>query len=421
MLYEHQQKIINEDPKKCGLWLSCGSGKTRTALHLARGKTLVICLKAQRDDKTWEEELEEIKIPLDLTVLSKEDFRSKWKDLPKFDTVIVDEATSCLGVTPNVQRIGGVQVPKTSQLFQCLKKYVEYHNPERIYLVTATISKAPFCVWAAGVILGEFKYNTFFDFRDIYYFKLPMGGWREVYKPKDTPELQERLSRVINRLGYVGRLEDYFDVPDQNFHTDYLELTTDQKKALKQMELDFPDPMIQIGKRHQIENGVLKGDKFVPDIEIKDNKIEKILDYAFQFPKMIIFAKFTMQIEKIKKALEFEGYDVYTRTGKTKDAKEQSDKLKQLDRYVYIVQGQISKGWELPDCPVVLFASNVYPWEDYEQSLGRVQRSHNVKKNLYIHLVTKHKKSTDMAVLRSIKSGNDFKEVVHLKNEKKRS
>ena len=38
--------------------LFLGTGKTRTALCLAEGNTLVICPKQQREDKTWERENE---------------------------------------------------------------------------------------------------------------------------------------------------------------------------------------------------------------------------------------------------------------------------------------------------------------------------------------------------------------------------
>ena len=61
-LYEHQRKIIAEDKKKCGLFLSTGSAKTRIALLLACGETLVICPKTLAENKTWENEVEKIGI-----------------------------------------------------------------------------------------------------------------------------------------------------------------------------------------------------------------------------------------------------------------------------------------------------------------------------------------------------------------------
>ena len=60
MIYDHQKKILEEDPKKTGLFLSTGSGKSRIAMLLAEGNTLVIAPKTVRDAKTWEKEKEKL-------------------------------------------------------------------------------------------------------------------------------------------------------------------------------------------------------------------------------------------------------------------------------------------------------------------------------------------------------------------------
>ena len=56
MLYKHQQIIIDEDKKKCGIFLGTGSGKTRIALLLAQGKILIVAPKTQILDSNWERE-----------------------------------------------------------------------------------------------------------------------------------------------------------------------------------------------------------------------------------------------------------------------------------------------------------------------------------------------------------------------------
>jgi hypothetical protein len=86
-LFDHQKRIIDDDPKKTGLFLGTGSAKTRTALELARGKTLVICPKTQKEDQNWERENEKWGCGVDLTVISKETFRRDEHILGRFDTV----------------------------------------------------------------------------------------------------------------------------------------------------------------------------------------------------------------------------------------------------------------------------------------------------------------------------------------------
>ena len=412
MFYDHQQKIIDEDPHWSGGWLGTGSGKTRLFLALARGRTLVICPKTQRDDQNWEREAEKMKLDIDLTVVSKEDFRKLAKngETGQYDTVIVDEAHTVLGVTPATRWKNRVEIPKASQLFDYLKEYIKKFPPKRLYLATATIAKSPMTVWGAGVILNKWKEDTFFKFRDKFYTKLPMPG-RQVYVPRTGKQDKEQLARLVNLIGYTGRLTDYFDVPEQTFKDEWVDLTAPQTARIKDMKLEYPDPLVQIGKRHQIENGVLTDD----DEHIKDNKTERLLEYAEEFPQMIVFAKYTAQIEKYYKAFKKAGKKVFVMSGQTKDRGQVLEQLKDMDEYVFIVQAQVSAGWELPDCPVMIFASRTYSFVDYEQAKGRILRANKLKKNLYINLMVKG--GIDEAVHKSLLNKEDFNEKIYVEKD----
>jgi len=413
-LYAHQQKIVGENPMRTGLWLGTGSGKTRTALALAEGRVLVICPKTQRDDGNWQREAEKMGLDIELTVMSKEEFR---RDVDKlvdmgttFDTIIVDEAHTCLGVTPNTHQKNRMQRPKASQLFYALKGYVQFCQPKRLYLVTATVVKSPMTVWGAGVILGKYSMDSFYKFRNIYYTKLPMAG-REVYVPKHNLETKERLARAVNSLGYVGQLSDYFDVPDQTFKNEFVDLTAEQVKAIKESKTDYPDPLVQIGKIHQIENGVLAGDEYNDPQAFKENKTARLLEYAIEFPRMIVFAKYTQQINLLAKAFQKEGKKVFLLTGKTNNRKELFEEVNACEDYVLIAQAQVSAGWEVPDCPVMIFASRTYSFVDYDQAQGRILRANRLKKNLYINLIAKG--GVDKAVHDALVNKKDFSEKVY--------
>lgn len=410
MLYDHQKKIIAEDPKKTGLFMGTGSGKTRTALTLAKGKTLVIAPKTQVEDQNWQRELKELNKDLDLTVLSKERFRRDAHLLPRFDTVIVDEAHTCLGVTPSLKWVNRQQVPKTSQLFEALGYYIKRTQPSRFYLCTATVIRSPMTVWGAGVLLGR-SWN-FYEFRSTFYTKLPMPG-RDVWTPKTDSVSKDRLAKAVRSLGYTGRLEDYFDVPEQTFKNEYVELTSVQKERLKRLPLEYPEPIVLLGKKLQVENGVLAGDEFTEGESFNNAKIEKLVDYAYEFPKMIVFAKYHQQIEDIAEAVKKAGKKVYKMTGDTKDRGKLIDFLKKEDEYAFIVSAQISAGWELPECPVMIFASRTYSFVDYDQALGRIQRVKNIKKNLYINLIVKG--GVDEAVHKALSQKQDFNERIYLK------
>lgn len=414
MLYQHQLDIIREDKPIAGLFLGTGSGKSLTALSLARGKTLVICPKTQKLDGNWEREVVKNNLKVNLTVISKETFRRDHATLESFDTIIVDEAHTCLGVMPNVRSRKRVIIPKTSQLFEALELFVERTKPARLYLCTATIIRSPMTVWGAAKILGK-KWD-FFDFRNTFYTRLPMPG-REAWIVKSDSKTKDHLALLVRKIGYTGRLEDFFDVPPQVFKTMYVELTDKQKKRVKEMSLEYPEPLVRLGKIHQIENGVLAGDEYNKAESFDNQKIERIVDLAVEFPRMVVFAKYRAQIEQIAEALKREGKKVLTLTGDTKDRGNVILEANNSDECVFIAQAQVSAGWELPQYPVMVFASRTFSFVDYQQSLGRIQRANHIKKNLYINLVVKG--GIDEAVDKSLLNKQDFDARIYLKIDDK--
>jgi len=411
-LYKHQSKIVEEDKKWCLLGLGCGSGKTRTALALAEGDTIVICEKQQREDKTWERELEKCGKELQLTVISKEDFRLNKFEPRMYDTVILDEATWAMGVRSTERQKNYKKFPDTSKIFTKMRAFINIVKPKRFYMLTATIQKTPLTVFAGAVLLNKISFNDYHKFREKYYFKLPMNKWVDIYKVKQGTE--KELAKFTQSLGYVGCLNDYFDVPDQTYVTKKVDLTADQKRCLKDVLLDYPEPTVQNAKRHQVENGILIGNEFLETVEVKDNKIDVVKNYAVEFPQMIVVAKWTSQINKLKK--EFP--EAYVLNGQTKNRDELFEKLRKKDKYILIVQAGISKGWELKKCPAIVFLSNDYKWEDFHQMHGRVQRADHIKKNIYINVVTSYNKSMDNRVLKALEIGDDFNDALYSDNNK---
>lgn len=432
--FDHQSAIISQDPKRTGLWLGTGGGKSRIALALARGKTLVIVPKTLKEARTWENECDKMRagginvkitsmiIPpskLDTltdghaypTVMSKEEFRRDYLNSEKmgfFNTIIVDEAETCLGVTPTTRQRKKVIIPKASQLFEALQ-YLNLVPHDRLYLCTATITRSPMTVWAAGTLLGK-KWD-WFKWRETFYVKLPMPG-RDVWTPKKDDATKDRLAKAVRNIGFVGRLEDWFDVPEQTYKDDYVALTPAQEAHIKRIKLEYPDPIVALGKRLQVENGTLAGNEFEDAYNFPNKKIDRILHYAEEFPRMIVWAKYTEQINHIYNELKKKGYNVETLTGATKDRATLFTRLKTSPEAILIAQAQICAGWEWKECPVMIFASRTYSISDYEQALGRIQRTDNIKKNLYINLIVKG--GVDEAVHKTLSDKKDFSERVYL-------
>jgi len=413
-LYKYQANAIQDDFKKKGLFFGTGVGKTRLGLELAEGSTLVICLKQGRDDLTWERNAKEFDIVVNMKVISKEDMRRDWDLLPEFDTVIIDECHKVFGVTADTVQRNYIQIPKTSQIFQAVYSYLKKHPPKRLYLCSATPVSKPMNLWAIAQLFGV-NWN-FFDFRNKYYLKI-----KNFWIVKKDDKLKDDMARLVKHFGYVGSLNDFFDVPEQTHKTVEIELSEEQRVALKRLSTQEADPRVRSARMRTIENGLLYGKKVESKGKVdimtnqtilyKSYKIDYILERALEFPKLLIFANYTAQINQIAKELREEGYTVSTLTGATKDRTfiktvDVSDKP-----HIIIAQSCISAGYELPSFPCVIYASKSWQFVDYEQSLGRVLRSNHLKKNLYIHLVVK---GMDLNCHKVVMSGADFQEMLQL-------
>lgn len=419
ILYEHAQKIVDADEPQIGLFLGTGSTKTRIALFLARGKTLIVAPKTQVQDKNWERELAKIQqedpsFKRDITVISKETFRRDYKvwAITKWKTFIGDEAHTLLGASADERwvKINGKSssVLYKSQTFEALIEFLRIVKPERIYPLTATLAKTPMTVWAASEMLG-YGWDPY-EFRKTFYFRLPKPG-RDIWIAKTDRETKKRLAEAIKTLGYVGQLSDYFDVPDQMYKTIFVENTAQQKIAIKEAQINYPDAMAFIEKHLQIQNGVFVGDKFTATRTFKNEKLETLKDLSFEFPQMVVFCKYTAQIEMYKKELS-KTRKVLVLDGKTKDQGAVIFEANASDSYVLLAQSQISAGWELPKCPVMVFVSGgryVYR----VQGEGRILRANLLKKNLYIDLVTKG--GPDENSYKRMKEGKDFDQMLYAK------
>lgn len=423
-LAEHQETIVTEDKKKCGIFTTMGSGKTAVALHLAKGKTLVICKKQQYLDKTFERNAEKFNLELDLTVVSKEKFKKMSDELllTKWDTIIYDEFHRIAsGIYPDTVTKNKKRIPKMSQLFKSAYDFIKQADPERLYLLSATPAAKPMRVFAIARFLG---YDwDFFSFREKFYFQREISNHRTIWEARNTKSLNDELIVWIKKFGYTGSMKDWFDVPEQTHKEEYLELTEEQEKELEELSGEEFDPLILAGQGRAIENGIRYNYDIIQENGIEtmkrvtkhfDNQKEKrILELAKTHKRMLIFARFTGQIEQLESVLKSEGYNVVTLTGKTKN---RGNILLEADKKdcIVIAQAAISEGYELTTFRTIVFASKSPFSEDYIQSLGRTLRMNALHPNLFIHLIVKG--GADERCHKSIMSGHDFQEKLSTSN-----
>ncbi len=422
-LFKHQKEIIQADPKKCGLWLGTGSGKSRILGELARGRTIVLSPKQQKVDMNFEKTLNKFGIVLNLETYSKEQFKKVWETLGSCDTLIVDECDEFLGILPQTRQKKGVQIPKTSQIFEALYSYIRKHNPSRLYLASATPAPKPLAIWGIAHLLRKTEvlglYADYYQFRQRFYIERKMGAFK-IWVDKKDDNSKVLLASFLKQMGYTGRLQDWFDVPPQVHKEVYVSLTDEQKKAIKDISQSEADPMVKKAKYRTVENGVL----YHQDLQVinqkeeiigngvshfKSEKIDHILKFAQEFEKVLIFANYTAQIQHIGQVLTKEGYNVKLLTGQTK----QEDRKvmfgnAEKEPTIIIAQSNIASGYGWETCECVIFASKSNRYIKYEQALGRPLRAGALKKNLFIHLITQG--GSDQQCHETILSGSDFQE-----------
>lgn len=419
MLYHHQRQIVNEDPKKTGIFLGTGCGKTSVALLLFQGRTLIVMPKIQFEDGIWRKEWAKLHKEIDrerdmtadtptrewedyfestVTLMTKETFRRDHEKLPWYHTIIFDESHTITGISPATRYRKGRQIPMASQLFEAASLYLNRTKPDRVYLLTATPARSPMAIWGAATLLG--RDWDFEAFRRDYYVKLPIPG-REIWTPKKTRQAKELLAKTVGGLGYVGRLQDFFDVPDQTHKIVRCPLDPKQENAIRDLPLEYPDPLVLTGKTHQLEQG--------------ESKLEAIHDLLLEYPKAVIFARYLDQIARIAFYLKERKIDYLILTGSTDKRGETIAKAENMERCAFIIQSQISTGYNLPSFRCMIFASNDYSFVNLEQARGRNLRADHLDKNLYVYLLSGE---VDEAVYECLQNKQDFSEAIY--NAKKR-
>ncbi len=397
-LYTHQERLLHKNPKRVLLSWETGTGKTLALLALVENNTssvLIVCPKGMKDQ--WKSKISEYGVTKPCTIMSKEEFRRDYATLPRYDSVIIDE----------VHHFSGYK----SQLHKNAVKYFKKTQPTYVWSGTATPYRSePFNIWALGIIHGIMPL-TWAQFRDKFYHIRYLGN-RMIWEANEGEETRKQLKQYMEPWSDFVFLNDCFDMPEQiDEAPELLGLTKEQEKAIAIKRTEESNPVVLYGAMHQIEQGCLKGNEFVEDAYFNNRKIERIVDLADQNPKLLIFARYTMQIEAMRERLTKEGYHVYVIDGSNGNEHYAiSQECEKSERCVLIAQISVAAGWEVPGIPVVVYASMSYSYLDYVQSRGRVIRGNKLSRHVFMYL---HAGKIDQAVWECILEKKDFDPVRH--------
>jgi len=409
-LYSQQQAIVDDYPNKLGLYCEPGTGKSAMAISIAKkyGDPFVaICPKSLPEN--WHNEInkwwpEASKIGY--TVISKEQFGKRSAEI-KARTIIVDESHLAYH---NYK----------TKLFKTLYAYLKANNIQHLIPLTGTPMTATYwSIWSAAKLMG--KDWNYIAFRARYFKEVRMG-MRKIWLPKKDDKTKAELATLINKLGYTLSLSDISEVPLQNYIYEYFDLTPAQRKAY--ISCSDPNPAVFHTRKHQVESGSVQSDGYREDVIIEDNKTPRIVELCAEHTKIIIVARFNLQLENYKQVLSAKfpdrPVDIINGTVSSKDREQITQAHNLAPANILLVNAEVAEGYNLQQIPTMVFASMSFAYLKYKQMHARVQRADNLKVNTYIYLITrKHPilgESTDARVAEAMSEGRDFNEMIYEKS-----
>jgi superfamily II DNA or RNA helicase len=389
-LYNHQKSLLYLNPPRYGLFWETGTGKSRTMVELAKNnvKSLrVICPKALKEN--WRREIEKWdggKV-FSWEVVSKEEFRRDWNKLAPTEGLIVDEVHLGFG-------------NHKSQMSKALAGYHKKHETMYIWIATATpIMATVWSVFSLAIHLG-YKMD-WYKFKNRFFYDIRMGA-RVV--PVQRDDIEEDITRLLQQIGGLVRLEECADIPEQTFETEYFKMTRQQQQAWERV--DDATFISKWTKRHCIENGMLKGDGYTEDQTFPSDKTDRVIDLSGTNKKLAVICRYNIQIDVLRKALEEEKKKVFVIRGDVKDRDAVVQEANACDDCVILIQADCSAGYELPTFHTIVFASLSFSYVNYKQMIGRFLRINKLSKNHYLHLVVEG--GVDEGVYKAIMDKKDF-------------
>lgn len=386
-LYAHQQRLVDQNPSRYGLWHEVGTGKTITAISLAKKnarRVLVVCPKSIKQQwynqiRFWTDGL-----TLDWAVVTKEEFRRDWLKLDGYDCLIVDEA----------HFFGNAK----SQLHKNAMKWLKANNPEFIYLLTGTpYLSSVMNIYAYECLLG--RKPSWYAYMQRFFMQVRMGA-RLV--PLQRKGIEGEVSEILHTIGNTVKLEDCVDVPEQVYETEYFELGKEQERAIEEMALTESTPIARWSKTHEICGGTLKSTGYTEEQIFPCEKVQRLQELVEQYPKLVVVCRYTAEVNMLCRFFP----STVKIDGSVKDRHHQIARAEKMNRCMLVVQAACSEGWEAPSFPMMVFYSYDFSLKNTIQMRGRIQRVNAVKRNVYLSLVMRD--TIDEDILKCVERKEDF-------------
>jgi len=373
ILRSYQQAEVDANRPKWGLFFEMRLGKSFTAIELVRKnneKAIVIVPKGIK--KNWEIEAEKCGYAHSLFIITKETFRRDHKELPRYNAVIVDECHWFSG--------------HKSQMTKSLAAYITKNNPYFVWMLSGTpyLSSA-WGIWTLGRLLGRsggiWNYNTF---RNKFFFPMRMG-MRTIWVQRKG--IEKELADLTKTIGSVVKMSDHIDFPEEFSEIEYVELTKDQKKAVKLIEENEILALPKTTRLHQVCGGSVKEIYYIPDRRFSTDKVERMLAFISEHGKAIIACKYNGEVDLLLEIIK--DRPVFILTGDTKDRYDVIHQYEACEKATLIANVSCCEGWQSETTAAMLFWSMSWSLKDNLQLRARIKIPAFPKKLYYKYLITK--------------------------------
>jgi len=343
-----------------------------------------------REIEQWKKEEKHI-----WRIVTKEEFRRDWVILTQFglDGLIIDE--SHFFASP------------TSQLHKNMIKYLAKVKPNCVYLLTGTVfTSSPYSVMCHEKLLG--RKASYMDYKKRFFNNIRMG---KLMIPVMKKGIEPKIAKIVNSMGTTATKDECLDLPMKVFLREDFMLTPEQDKEIERLDDDplCATAIVYFTKYHQICGGTLKtkfGNK-----TFRCEKLERIKEYAAEYPKFIVVCRYNNELEMLHQNLE----NSRILNGATENRQELVDWANEEENAILLINASISEGINLQGMNLMLFYSNGFSYKNRVQMQGRVHRAGQKRTCTYVDLVVRG--SVDEAVLQALKKKEDFLIEIYAKKQ----
>ncbi len=258
----------------------------------------------------------------------------------------------------------------------------------------------------------------------------------DAYTWKMRPGRREALRKLTGQKTFQVKAKDVLELPGAIDQAVYFELSLKVRKAydameagyhveLEDMDVSSHLKITNVIRLQQLTGGFLTTDDEVT-VQLEQDKLAAMLDYLQDVPlgeKIVIFVKFTDEIDIIAEAMEKTKRTVSILDGRTEDQGKAWTEFQDFaDPQVLIVQVRAGGvGIELFASCIGIFYSNSLSYIDYDQMRKRIDRNGQRRKVRFVHMIAENSVDEDIYLSLKDKSTNAETILKAMKQRRKRN